>query len=198
MNVIKPHGWDIKSSVWESNGTYTIRVGWWVIPDSTWLKMIIYTIVLLRRMYQTSLWRKHIQIIHTYVAKNNGPNGHSFYVGGDLMMRRGMLPIIMLAGGDLCIVLHLVPFWFLTIWGSVRINLECNPSQYLRLTFGCTLYIAVGKSWGYVYGNWQYKVYSVSGLATDSPCGVWGRGWTTCLLHDSPLFGSHFKMRVGM
>ena len=33
-----------------------------------------------------------------------------------------------------------------------------------------------------------------SGLATDSPCGVWGRGWTTCLLHDSPLFGSHFKM----
>ena len=38
----------------------------------------------------------------------------------------------------------------------------------------------------------------VSGLATDSPCGVWGRGWTTCLLHDSPLFGSHFQMRVGM
>ena len=25
---------------------------------------------------------------------NNGPNGHLFYVGGDLMMRRGMLPII--------------------------------------------------------------------------------------------------------
>ena len=38
----------------------------------------------------------------------------------------------------------------------------------------------------------------VLGLATDSPCSVWGRGWTTCLLHDSPLFGSHFKMRVGM
>ena len=38
----------------------------------------------------------------------------------------------------------------------------------------------------------------VSGLATDSPCGIWGRGWTTCLLHDSPLFGSHFEMRVGM
>ena len=27
---------------------------------------------------------------------------------------------------------------------------------------------------------------------------VWGRGWTTCLLHDSPFFGSHFKIRVGM
>ena len=37
-----------------------------------------------------------------------------------------------------------------------------------------------------------------SGLVTDSPCGVWGRGWTTCLLHDSPFFDSHFKMRVGM
>ena len=27
-------------------------------------------------------------------SNNNGPNGHLFYVGGDLMMRRGMLPII--------------------------------------------------------------------------------------------------------
>ena len=41
---------------------------------------------------------------------NNGPKGHLFYVGGDLMMRRGMLPIIMLPDGDLRIVLHLVPF----------------------------------------------------------------------------------------
>ena len=36
----------------------------------------------------------------------------------------------------------------------------------------------------------------VSGLATDSPCGVWGRGWTTCFLHDSPLFGSQFKIFI--
>ena len=53
---------------------------------------------------------------------NNGPNGHLFFVGGDLMTRRGMLPIIMLPDGDLCIVLHLVPFWILTIWGSVHIE----------------------------------------------------------------------------
>ena len=53
---------------------------------------------------------------------NNGPNGHLFYVGDDLMMRRGMLPIIMLPDGDLRIVLHLVPFWILTIWGSVHIE----------------------------------------------------------------------------
>ena len=38
----------------------------------------------------------------------------------------------------------------------------------------------------------------VSGLTTGFPGGFWGRGWTTCLRHDSPLFGSHFKMRVGM
>ena len=60
---------------------------------------------------------------HVIVYKlNNGPNGHLFYVGGDLMMRRGMLPIIMLPDGDLRIVLHLVPFWILTIWGSVHIE----------------------------------------------------------------------------
>ena len=56
------------------------------------------------------------------VYNNNGPNGHLFYVGGDLMMRRGMLPIIMLPDGDLRIALHLVPFWILTIWGSVHIE----------------------------------------------------------------------------
>ena len=53
---------------------------------------------------------------------NNGPNRHLFYVGGDLMMRRGMLPIIMLPNGDLRIALHLVPFWIMTIWGSVHIE----------------------------------------------------------------------------
>ena len=56
------------------------------------------------------------------IINNNGPNGHLFYVGGDLMMRRGMLPIIMLPDGDLRIALHLVPFWILTIWGSVHIE----------------------------------------------------------------------------
>ena len=30
---------------------------------------------------------------------------------------------------------------------------------------------------------------SVPGLATDSPCGVWGRGLTICLLNDGPLLG---------
>ena len=45
-----------------------------------------------------------------HVMATGGPNGHLFYVGGDLMTRRGMLPIIMLPDGDLRIVLHLVPF----------------------------------------------------------------------------------------
>ena len=38
------------------------------------------------------------------------------------MMRRGMLPIIMLPDGDLRFALHLVPFWILTIWGNVHKN----------------------------------------------------------------------------
>ena len=61
---------------------------------------------------------------HFYVFQynNNGPNGHLFYVDGDLMMRRGMLVIIMLPDGDLRIALHLEPFWILTIRGSVHIE----------------------------------------------------------------------------
>ena len=34
-----------------------------------------------------------------FYNNNNGPNGHLFYVGGDLMMRRGMLPIIIFGIG---------------------------------------------------------------------------------------------------
>ena len=32
----------------------------------------------------------------------------------------------------------------------------------------------------------------VSGFATDCPCGVWGRGLTTCPLYVGPLFGNLF------
>ena len=60
--------------------------------------------------------------VDIYNDNNNGPNGHLFYVGGDLMMRRGIVPIIMLPDGDLGIALHLVPFWILPIWGSVHIE----------------------------------------------------------------------------
>ena len=51
-----------------------------------------------------------------------GRMGICFYFGGDLMMRRGMLPIIVLSDGDLYIALHFVPFWILTIWESVHIE----------------------------------------------------------------------------
>ena len=37
--------------------------------------------------------------------------------------------------------------------------------------------------------HWFVNVIIVSGLATDSPCGVWGRGWTTCLLCGGPIIG---------
>ena len=76
---------------------------------------------------------------------HNGPNGHLFYVGGDLVMRRGMLPIIMLPDGDLRIALHLVPFWIFTIWGSVHIARNA-PNM-------CP--------W-YVFENYQCKITAVS------------------------------------
>ena len=69
-------------------------------------------------MLQVTIHQSYIFVYNN----NNGPNGHLFYVGGDLMMRRGMLPIIMVPDGDLRIVLHLMPFWILTIWGSVHIE----------------------------------------------------------------------------
>ena len=47
--------------------------------------------------------------------------GILFYVDGDLMMRRGMLPIITLPDGDLRIALHLVPFWK---FGTKRVKVE--------------------------------------------------------------------------
>ena len=34
---------------------------------------------------------------------------------------------------------------------------------------------------------------SVSGIATDSPCDVWGRGWTTCLLCSGPIIFIHLR-----
>ena len=74
---------------------------------------------------------------------------------------------------------------------------------------GCLKVLLQWKSTS-VYTSWTYSTYHLE-LAmgtfmrhfvssclvchtSDSPCGVWGCGWTTCLLHDSPLFGSHFKM----
>ena len=69
-----------------------------------------------------NVWTGRLMGPSYYNNNNNGPNGHLFYVGGDLMMRRGMLPIIMLPDGDLRIVLHSVPFWILTILGSVHIE----------------------------------------------------------------------------
>ena len=71
-----------------------------------------------------------IKISSCILYNNNGPNGHLFYVGGDLMMRRGMVPIIMLPDGDLRIVLHLVPFWStsysgLAVMVQLKIELKC-------------------------------------------------------------------------
>ena len=37
-----------------------------------------------------------------------------------------------------------------------------------------------------------------SGLATDPPCSVWGRGWAIGLLHDGPLLGLGCWLSIGV
>ena len=83
------------------------------------------------------------------------------------------------------------------VWDAVSI-FNHLPRMFLSTDFAFRI-----TDWTCCHGPHLHAILriisrGVSGLATDSPCGVWGRGWTTCLLHNSPLFGSHFKMRVGM
>ena len=83
------------------------------------------------------------------------------------------------------------------VWNAVS-TFNHLPRMFLSTDFAFWI-----TDWTCCHGPYLHAILriisrGVSGLATDSPCGVWGRGWTTCLLHDSPLFGSHFKMRVGM
>ena len=87
-----------------------------------------------------------------------------FYVGGDLMMRRGMLPIIMLPNGDLRIVLHLVPFWILTISGSVHIEktvvgwrnqlrMKTSAYIYVMTSSNGNIFRVTGPLWGESTGH---------------------------------------------
>ena len=83
------------------------------------------------------------------------------------------------------------------VWDSVSI-FNHLPRMFLSTDFAFQI-----TDWACYFGSHLHAILriisrSVSGLATDSHCGFWGRGWTTCLLHDSPFFGSHFKAKVGM
>ena len=78
------------------------------------------------------------------------------------------------------------------VWDAVSI-FNHLPKVFLSTDFAFRI-----KDWTCCHGPHLHAILriitgGVSGLATDSPCGVWGRGWTTCLLHDSPLFGSHWS-----
>ena len=95
-----------------------------------------------------------------------------------------------------CWLSLLVMYWLLCLG-------YCFYFNHLHMMFLSTDFAFRITDWTSCHGPHLHAILriisrGVSGLATDSPCGVWGRGWTTCLLDDSPLFGSHFKMRVGM
>ena len=83
------------------------------------------------------------------------------------------------------------------VWDAVS-NFNHLPRMFLSTDFAFRITEWTCCNGPHLHAILRIISRGVSGLATDSPCGVWGRGWTTCLLHDSPLFGSHFKMRVGI
>ena len=92
----------------------------------------------------------------------------------------------------------LVMYWLLCLGCCFYFNQL--PRMFLSTDFAFRI-----TDWTCCHGPHLHAIHvlrinsrGVSGLATDSPCGVWVRGWTTCLLHNSPRFGSHFKMRVVM
>ena len=54
----------------------------------------------------------------------------------------------------------------------------------------------IGFFLSYLHTKLRMISSSISGLATDSSCGVWGREWTTCLLCGGPMLGLCFKTIV--
>ena len=81
---------------------------------------------------------------------------------------------------------------------DTRYLVFCNPSpprMFLSLDFLSEYRIQHG-SIGPFYVTSSFSTWifcrGVSGFATDSPCDVWCRGLTTCLLHVGPHFGNQF------
>ena len=75
------------------------------------------------------------------------------------------------------------------VWDAVYI-FNHPPRMFLSTDFAFQI-----TDWTCCHGPHLHAILriisrGVSGLAIDSPCGVWGRGWTTSLLHDNPLFDS--------
>ena len=69
------------------------------------------------------------------------------------------------------------------VWDAVS-TFNHLPRMFLSTDFAFWI-----TDWTCCHGPYLHAILriisrGVSGLATDSPCGVWGRGWTTCLLHD--------------
>ena len=82
------------------------------------------------------------------------------------MMRRGMLPIIMLPDGDLRIALHLVPFWILTIIIIIMIlstKFEIHPQSGLSGNVRKLLNQSKASKWPEF--NWMWsKVNQIRGV----------------------------------
>ena len=78
------------------------------------------------------------------------------------------------------------------VWAAVSIFSHL-PRMFLSTYFAFRITNWTCCHGPHLHGILRIISRGVSGLATDYPCGVWGRGWTTCLLHDSPLLRLTFR-----
>ena len=75
------------------------------------------------------------------------------------------------------------------------INISNTVSAFIRLCFCLWTSVDWASYHGPPYIKFTYSTkdnqHRGPGLISDSPCGVWGRGGTTCPLHDAPPLVMH-------
>ena len=90
-----------------------------------------------------------------------------------------------------------IQYEVINVWdtGSVSTHL---PMMFLYMDFFFEKRICL-VSMDLLYIRFTYYTQrSVSNWATDTPCGVWGRSWTTCLPRGDPILGLGFQRMVGV
>ena len=112
-----------------------------------------------------------------------------FYLSGKKPMGRGGLPVL----DTRCSVpdVHNIHLIWNSIWVTVSTCIHfIKMSSSINFLFEQrTVHITMDTYMSNVHDRLMimHVCRDVSGLTTDSPCCVWGRGWTTCLLYGGPL-----------
>ena len=116
-----------------------------------------------------------------------------------------LLPSVKLHGQETCFFCFLLIFCMpyqnemFNLWVTVTVSTFIHlPGMFLSLDIHFEHQIGQF-TMGLLYIKFTYYIHvlwiisrSVPVLATDSPCSVWGPGWTTCHLYGGPLLGLCF------